>query len=217
MTFPSAQVQLYLVLCFILGQYARKCTAASSDNNGTLFALAPFQSNQAWYDELVAATQSRWPSSYYQGQQPPSYSSASALALPAQNYQEAIKSLLSDPRGGRLAEASRVWRWNSPATGSACLTWRDDATDVLATAGGVVLTIFGIGFGYDPSPCSEADLSASPCKPSVSPPCMYVDALLGETKGQNVTWISDSSLTLISSPGLSYDLTVNVTAGQCKE
>mmetsp|Transcript_3543 Transcript_3543/g.12453 ORF Transcript_3543/g.12453 Transcript_3543/m.12453 type:complete len:1186 (-) Transcript_3543:1318-4875(-) len=202
MALSRARRSLFLqfLLSFILSRNASICTASSTTNsNSSLFALAPFQSNSAWYEELVAATQSRWPASYYQGQQPPSYSDASALAISAQNYQQAIKDLLKSPKGGRYSSESGSWHWNSPATG------------------GVVLTVFGIGFGYAPSPCTAAELSSTPCQSSGSPPCLYVDASLGQTKGQNVTWTSDSSLTLISAPGLSYDLTVNVTAGRCMD
>jgi len=166
-------------------------------NNGALHpgALCPFQTNPEWIRAAFAAGTETWRGYGRNKGQDDGIPESTSL-----EYQAAIKNLVQNPIGGiKLpAGASRPWSWNTPATG------------------GLTMTVFGMGFGYQSYRCTEPCL-ANPQEACTQADCLFIDSSIGETTSEATTWYSDSSLSLIVPAGIGADLSVNITTGRFKQ
>jgi hypothetical protein len=157
-------------------------------------ALCPFQTNPLWISAAIAAGTELWRGYGRNKGEEEGIPESTATA-----YQAAIKNLVQNPIGGikSPAGASRPWSWNTPTTG------------------GLTMTVFGMGFGYQSYRCSEPCL-ANPQEACTQIDCNFVDGSIGATTSEETTWYSDSSLSLIVPAGIGADLPVNITTGRFK-
>jgi hypothetical protein len=164
-------------------------------------ALVPFDTNPEWVEAARRAGTDLWEGYGRNPEEDGSDLSAS------NNYQEAIRGLINKPEKGGIelapdsprARQYSPWVWNAPTTGQ------------------MSLTVYGMGFGWNPQKCSQQCLDA-PFDPNKCPDfsCLFIDSSIGSTTVQQTTWSSDSSLTMMVPPGIGSDLSVNVTVGRFK-
>jgi len=168
-------------------------------------ALVPFQKNPRWLDAAVAATTETWRG---YGKYPDEDGSTPDSSA---SYQRTIKDLVEVPLGGinLNAKYQGVQRPGLCGNGKECWSWNSPAT------GGLELTVFGMGFGWNPALCTEECL-ASPSDKCPEKTCNYLEGSIGETVTQSTKWTSDSSLSMIVPSGMGFDKSVNVTIGRFK-
>ena len=179
-----------------------------SDSSQRIFhpaALVPFQKNPRWLDAAVAATTETWRG---YGREPAEDGSTPDSSA---SYQRTIKDLVEVPLGGIKLNAKYpgVQRPGLCGNGKDCWSWNSPAT------GGLELTVFGMGFGWNPALCTDECL-ASPNDKCPDKTCNYLEGSIGETVTQSTKWLSDSSLSMIVPSGMGFDKSVNVTIGRFK-
>ena len=158
-------------------------------------ALVPFQTNPIWINAALDANTEQWRGYGKEADIESGVATASSSKL----FQDAIKNLVEFPRGGiKLSDTVRpYWNWNTPATG------------------GLTMTVFGMGFGYQSYKCAEECLE----EPNTACPqkdCNFMDSSVGDTTSEATTWLSDSSVSMVVPPGVGSDLPVNITTGRFK-
>ena len=158
-------------------------------------ALVPFQVDPMWINAALAANTETW-----RGYGSNPVEDKSTLFSRTQ-FQMAVNQLVNTPIGGiKLPEdAIRPWSWNTPTTG------------------GLTMTIFGIGFGYEKISCSQQCLDAPELNANCPlKACNFIKSSVGDTLGDETVWYSDSSISVVVPPGIGDDLAVNVTIGRFK-
>lgn len=189
------------VLGLIPRNNRRSHYSSDNDPNKRAFhpaALSPFETNPEWVNTASAATFDTW-GGY--GRDPAEDGSTTSSGLA---YQSAIQELVNNPIGGiRLKQpAMRPWSWNAPTTG------------------GLTMSIFGMGFGWNSIMCSEECLDAPNGNNGANCPlkvCNFLQGSIGDTMGEETVWTSDSSLSMVVPPGIGAELSVNITTGRFKQ
>ena len=157
-------------------------------------ALVPFDTNPEWIEAAADAGFDVWRG---YGSDATKAEDGSTL-FSGKEFQNAIKSLVNVPIGGikMPAGAARPWSWNTPTTG------------------GLTLSIFGMGFGWSATKCS--DLCLDDPSPANCPfkDCLFLRSSVGDTTDEETQWYSDSSLSMVVPPGIGSELPVNVTTGR---
>jgi len=158
-------------------------------------ALVPFQVDPMWSNAALAANTETWRG---YGADP---AQDKSTIFSSTQFQLAILDLVNTPIGGiKLPEdAIRPWSWNTPTTG------------------GLTMTIFGMGFGYESIRCSQQCLDAPEINANCPlKACLFLESSVGNTLGDETVWHSDSSISVVVPPGIGDNLAVNVTIGRFK-